>query len=531
MPGQALLEDLRAEHRQAPVVVELAVVLLDVVAAALHLRAPLPQLVLLLLKAALDDLGAVCEPLAEILRALLGDELGLHGVQLGVACLLVDEVHKIGGEDVHLRRLLLRLVLLGAVLAVRPGPRRVLAGEVVHRGLQHLVVLLAGARQRHAAALGLLVGAGGAYLLLLLLPQDQLLVPALLRLRQAIAAGDLHLQELLDLLCGGRRRLRRVPLEAAVPAEVGLAPVGQDPGLAVVVHADLPLSKKVANLLWILVGRHVRVPSVLLRHLPDRELHVVHAVELEHLLRSAVPAVAAAGRVERHGVVDEAVVPVFEILEVLLADQLEASHQAVKTRVVEYQLLADPEELAELLQGTGLRGGGGRPAGHELLDRLVLHGPPLPLRELVPPVPEALPDLQGDESPHVLVEGDALNEPVILGVGRVLLDLALVVEDRLLAHVAALVELLARDVRPLAPRGGHVQQLRGLVGSGGLGVLGCHSDARVFAVLAVLASHDVRVEHHELEAPGVVEVELHLRGVADLHIDPQVLVVPYEINL
>mmetsp|Transcript_65944 Transcript_65944/g.204554 ORF Transcript_65944/g.204554 Transcript_65944/m.204554 type:complete len:299 (-) Transcript_65944:134-1030(-) len=115
MPCEALLQDLGAEHGMALVLLELALGVLDVVAAALHLRPALAQAVLLILQALLDDLGAVREALAEVLRALLGHELGLQGVELQDARVLVHEVHEVGREDVHARGRLVGLLLLGSI--------------------------------------------------------------------------------------------------------------------------------------------------------------------------------------------------------------------------------------------------------------------------------------------------------------------------------------------------------------------------------------------------------------------------------
>mmetsp|Transcript_84665 Transcript_84665/g.274265 ORF Transcript_84665/g.274265 Transcript_84665/m.274265 type:complete len:366 (-) Transcript_84665:422-1519(-) len=208
-------------------------------------------------------------------------------------------------------------------------------------------------------------------------------------------------------------------------------------------------------------------------------------------------------------------------------------HQAVEPRVVEDQLAALAADLSELLERAPAGRGRGRgPARVEALDGLVLHGPPLPLRELVPPVLEALADLQRDLPADVLVEGDALHQAVVLRVGRVLLDLALVVEDGLLALVAARVEGLAGDVGPLAPGGRHVQDLRRLLRLAGLGLLGCGARALLREEPgARLRAAGLGVQHHVLEVPRVVELQLHLRGAADLHVHPEVPMVPDEVDL
>ena len=48
---------------------------------------------------------------------------------------------------------------------------------------------------------------------------------------------------------------------------------------------------------------------------------------------------------------------------------------------------------------------------------------------------EALPNLQGDLSANILVQGDPLDQAVVLGVGRILLHFALVIENGLFLRV------------------------------------------------------------------------------------------------
>merc|ERR1719506_1819299 len=80
-PGEALLENLDAEHRVRLILLELTLVLLDVLATALHLRPALPQLVLLFLQPLLDDCGPVQQALPEVVLALLLDKLRGDGVE------------------------------------------------------------------------------------------------------------------------------------------------------------------------------------------------------------------------------------------------------------------------------------------------------------------------------------------------------------------------------------------------------------------------------------------------------------------
>mmetsp|Transcript_84665 Transcript_84665/g.274266 ORF Transcript_84665/g.274266 Transcript_84665/m.274266 type:complete len:273 (-) Transcript_84665:1655-2473(-) len=272
MPCEALLQDLGAEHGMALVLLELALGVLDVVAAALHLRPALAQAVLLILQALLDDLGAVREALAEVLRALLGHELGLQGVELQDARVLVHEVHEVGREDVHARGRLVGLLLLGALL--EGVDARALARHVVDGGLEDV---LAPCGRAEAELPAPACRARGPDAVLLLPPLVQLHVRLLVRLREALAAARLHLQQPLGLRV---RRLRQAPgvaPEGAVLVDVSDGPVRELPRLAVEVHAELALREEVTDLVEVLVRRHGWVPRKLLRHLADGHLaHGLH---------------------------------------------------------------------------------------------------------------------------------------------------------------------------------------------------------------------------------------------------------------
>merc|ERR1719506_3411011 len=85
VPGEALLENLDAEHRVRLILLELTLVLLDVLATALHLRPALPQLVLLFLQPLLDDLrGDRVERLAGVVHEVRREDVDLSGGLLGL---------------------------------------------------------------------------------------------------------------------------------------------------------------------------------------------------------------------------------------------------------------------------------------------------------------------------------------------------------------------------------------------------------------------------------------------------------------
>mmetsp|Transcript_82159 Transcript_82159/g.238219 ORF Transcript_82159/g.238219 Transcript_82159/m.238219 type:complete len:226 (+) Transcript_82159:1504-2181(+) len=87
-------------------------------------------------------------------------------------------------------------------------------------------------------------------------------------------------------------------------------------------------------------------------------------------------------------------------------------------------------------------------------------------------------------------------------------------------------ESLPRNLQPLAPRRRHVQYLRGSLCAVSIALLAT-SVANIFGSRpgGLLIKHDV------LEIARVVQVELYLRGVAHLHVDPQIPVVPDQIDL
>mmetsp|Transcript_48647 Transcript_48647/g.140957 ORF Transcript_48647/g.140957 Transcript_48647/m.140957 type:complete len:218 (+) Transcript_48647:201-854(+) len=198
MTCKALLQDLGAEHSQALVLLKVALILLDVVSAPLHLCPTLPQEVLLLLQPALDDLCTICQPLPEVLRALLRNKLRLQGVKLNNARVLVDKVNQIGCQDVDLGGRLLLLLLLGALAQrVHPGA---LARRVVDRRLEDV---LPTTWHTEVSFLPRLSGSQCRNLVLLFAPLVELEVRFLMGICEALTTIRLHLQQLLRLCMRG----------------------------------------------------------------------------------------------------------------------------------------------------------------------------------------------------------------------------------------------------------------------------------------------------------------------------------------
>mmetsp|Transcript_102205 Transcript_102205/g.184350 ORF Transcript_102205/g.184350 Transcript_102205/m.184350 type:complete len:342 (-) Transcript_102205:1409-2434(-) len=264
VPSQPLLKNLRPEHGLALVAFKLSFITLHVVTAALHLRPALPQLVLLLLEASLDDLSTVREPLAEVRGALLRHQLCLERVKLHEACVLVLEVHKVWLEDIHLGGLLFLLLLLGALTqALHAGA---LTCQVVDGWLKHIV---AAARDGEVTLLASLDRSHATDANLILAPARELLLRPLVRLHDDIPAVRLHLKQFLHLRLRGLGQTSGQATQIAVLVDVGTGTIGELPRLPVVVHTDLALGDEVADLVNVLVGRGLCVASELLSHLAD----------------------------------------------------------------------------------------------------------------------------------------------------------------------------------------------------------------------------------------------------------------------
>mmetsp|Transcript_8339 Transcript_8339/g.17734 ORF Transcript_8339/g.17734 Transcript_8339/m.17734 type:complete len:284 (+) Transcript_8339:1039-1890(+) len=141
---------------------------------------------------------------------------------------------------------------------------------------------------------------------------------------------------------------------------------------------------------------------------------------------------------------------------------------------------------------------------------------------------EGLFHLHGDLPPHVLVAEDPLHQTVHLVVGGELLYLALVVQGRLGPLVAPGMVGLPRDVQPLRPGGRHIQHVLGLrARSGGGGGVGL---GHPLALALVVVREGLGLDHDVLKIPRIEQFKLNILGWHLLHVDPQVLVVPEQVN-